>query len=328
MIRCIDTHVHFRDWQERYKETIRGGAERVARQGIIAIGDMPNTKPSVLTMKDVVARLNLAREQKPPVQYFTWVGLTAYPAQIAEAVEAVRKILRAIGLKLYAGESVGSLGVIRVADQKRIYETLTSLDYRGVLAVHCERYDLLNTGVWDPKRPWTHEKARPIPAETEAIKDQIEIALSVGFTGHLHICHISCLESLNLVVGARDEGLDISCEITPHHALLNTESMKTGDGLRLKVNPPLREEKEQKELLQAFLHLARQEADWIFIATDYAPHAPEEKLNPPYLSGIADYGLYGEFLAYLENSGLTLPGIERLTYFNIKNIFGDKLKDI
>lgn len=329
MIKCIDTHVHFRDWEEAYKETILGGAEKAAGKGILAVGDMPNTKPQVLRFKDAIARLELAGKGRLPVKYFTWVGLTPDESQIAEAVRAAKEIPQVIGLKLYAGESVGALGVVDLEDQKKIYKVLVDLRYKGVVAVHCEKVDRFKKELWDPKKPWTHGLARPIAAEAEAIKDQIEFIRIAGFTGHLHICHISCVEGIYLVAKARESGVKISCEITPHHALLNDSLLKDNDGLGLffKVNPPLRRESVQKELFWALSLLIRDKANWIFIASDYAPHKSEEKLNPPYLSGIADFQLYRGLINWLGDK-LSSSEIEQFTYHNAKKIFGEKLKDI
>lgn len=328
MVKCVDTHVHFRDGDEEYKETIKGGAIKAAKQGILAVGDMPNTWPSILRRSDILARLELARKSDLPVKYSTWVGLTPDFDQIREAVKAVREIPQALGLKLYAGESVGELGVTSPDDQKKIYYKLTGLRYAGVMASHCESVSRFQPELWDPQKPWTHGQVRPIVSEIEAVKNQIDFAISSGFPGRLHICHITCLESLELVRVARELGLRVSCEITPHHLLCNEDLLRSERGLRWKVNPPLRSEKTQKELAAVFLQLVREQADWIFVATDYAPHALFEKLGPPHLSGIANYSLYGKLLKWLRREGLSDREIEQVTYRNQKRIFGEKLKDV
>lgn len=325
-IKKIDTHVHFRDWREAYKETIRGGSEKAATQGIIAVGDMPNTKPSMLREENVRERLELAAEENPLVKYFLWVGLTSKRSQIEEAVRLVRKIPQVIGLKLYAGPTTGGLGVTDEEEQKKIYKILAELGYQGVLAVHCEKITELKPELWNPEKPWTYGKARPIKVEIESVKDQIRFSQISNFKGHLHICHTSCWTTLNLVQEARKNGLEISCEITPHHALLSDWEMKKPDGLRFKVNPPLRPPITVKKLRSALVYLAKRRVNWLWIATDFAPHTLEEKLKPDGLSGIADYSLYGQLLNWLSNEGLSPSEIERLTFHNIVKAFGEKFK--
>jgi len=320
-----DCHVHFRDGEEALKQTIRGGSEQAAAQGIIAVGDMPNTKPPILWKEDVILRLRLAEKEKPLVKYFLWIGLTSYEEQIKEAIRVEREITQVIGLKLYAGQSTGELGVTDANDQKKIYEILSGMDYQGVLAVHCEKEKKLKPKLWNPEKPWTHGDARPILAETEAVKDQIRFAKAVDFKGNLHICHASCKETIKIVSEARKAGLRVSCEITPHHILLTDVRMRGRDGLRFKVNPPLRGKETVEGLREIFLILSRKDAEYIFISTDYAPHTLGEKLNPRIApSGIADYSLYSKLLTWLKERGLSDLQIDRLTFDNITKTFGGK----
>jgi len=318
----IDTHVHWRDEEEAYKQTIRGGSEQAAAQGIIAVGDMPNTKPPILWQEDVIRRLRLAKERKPLVQYFLWIGLTSKRDQVEEAVRVVGEIPQVIGLKLYAGPTTGELGVTDENDQKKIYRILSALNYRGVLAVHCEKEKELKPARWDPEKPWTHGEARPPLAEIKAVKDQIRFAKTVDFKGNLHICHASCPETIEMVSKARIAGLKASCEITPHHILLTDGRMRKREGLRFKVNPPLRRKEIVEGLRKNFL--SKIGAEWIWIASDYAPHTLEEKLRPDAPSGIADYSLYSQLLNWLEGKGLFPLQIEQLTFRNVVKTFGGK----
>lgn len=318
----IDTHVHFRDGKEAYKQTIRGSSEEAVAQGITAVGDMPNTNPPILWEEDVIKRLELAEAEKPLVQYFLWVGLTSEEDQIKEAVRIVREIPQVVGLKLYAGPTTGSLNVAQEEEQKKVYRTLSILNFQGVLAVHCEKSSELRPDLWNPGEPWTHEQARPLSAEIKAVEDQINFAQIFGFRGNLHICHASCSETIDLVSRARMEGLNTSCEITPHHLLLTERETRKPIGSRFKVNPPLRNAKVVRDLQRNFLK--RRSVGWIWIATDYAPHTLEEKLKRDAPSGIADYLLYCKLLNWLEGKGSSRLQLERLTSRNIIEAFGGK----
>jgi dihydroorotase len=325
-VKKIDTHVHFRDDEESHKETIRGGSEKAAAQGIMAVCDMPNTKKPILWEEDVVKRLKLAEEEKSLVKYFLWIGITTENDQIEEAVRMVRTFPQVVGIKLYAGESTGNLGVIEEKDQEKIYRDLSKLGYKGVLAVHCEKEKELKRDLWDPKKPWTHGEVRPIRAETRAVRDQVKLSYLTDFKGYLHICHASCRETVEIVRQTRIHGLRVSFEITPHHFLLDERQLRRPEGLVYKVNPPLRKPETVEMLKEIILYLAKKETDTFWIATDFAPHTLEEKFKFPYPSGISDYALYGRLLDSLSVEGLSRAEIERLTFGNIVRTFGKKFE--
>ena len=211
-------------------------------------------------------------------------------------------------------------------EQEKVYKILSELEYNGVLAVHCEKEKELKPELWNPEKPWTYGLSRPPKAEIVGVREQIKFARKTDFQGHLHICHISLPETLEIVKKARGEGFNISGEITPHHFFLNENKMKEKNGLRWKVNPPLRTLVKQERFKKMVMCLIREGIDWLWIATDYAPHTLEEKLKPDGPSGIAAYSLYAHFLHYLTEKGLSKFELERLTFHNIVKTFGEKFK--
>lgn len=322
----IDPHVHCRDGKEAYKTTIREVSEIAKKQGIVAIFDMPNTDPPILTEKDVLERLKLAEERnltrrRGYPEYFLYIGLTADEKQIKEAVKVAANHPRVVGLKLYTAGPAHGLEVTRETDQGKIYWLLADLDYRGVLAVHCEKVSEFKPELWDPQRPWAHANARPLRAQLASINDQIIFAKEAKFKGKLHICHVPCADGVDLIWIAKKD-LQITCGVTPHHILFSQEDMVEWKFL-LKVNPPLYNLKEQQKLRN---RLWEGRIDWI--ETDHAPHTWEEKVNFPYLSGVTSLCLYHGFLVWLNQQGLSWSEIEKLTYWNIKRIFGEKLKGV
>lgn len=317
----IDPHVHCRDGREAYKTTIGKVARLAQKQEIVAIFDMPNTNPPILREKDVTGRLKLAKRRRPQIKYFLYVGLTADEKQVREAIEIVKNFPEVIGPKLYLSGS--ELKVTRETDQENIFRILSEMDYRGVLPVHCQKEGFFNPRLFNPEEPWTWGLAWPPEAETEAVRDQIKFAKEAKFKGNLHICHITLPESVDLVWQAKKE-INISCGVTPHHLLFSEDTIKKSkSGLLYKVNPPLRSQRDVEELLD---RLRERKIDWI--ETDYAPHLREEKLYPPYLSGINSLRLYQKCLFWLSVRGLTWLDIQDLTYWNIKKVFGDKLKGV
>ena len=314
----IDPHVHCRDGKEAYKADIRQVSELARDQGIVAILDIP----PVFSEKDVVERLVLAKERKPIISYFLYVGIISNKEQISEAVNIVRNYPQVVGLKMLSTDYISFPGVSREKDQLVVYQTLAKLGYQGVLMVHCEKQSKFKPKLWKPQEPQTHCLVRPPEAEIASVKDQIRFAKKAGFGGKLHITHISCPKSVELVVGAKKD-LRVTCGVTPHHILWSLERMKGLTGLFKKANPPLRSGETLNNLREC---LVGGNIDWI--ESDYAPHTLTEKLNPPYHSGIACYPLYQELLRFLSKRGVTKKQIENLTYLNIKKAFGQKLAEV
>jgi len=320
----IDPHVHDRDVrdEEAYKETIPHLFKIANEQGVQVICAMPNTHTPVISEYDVERRLSLVPANQKE-NYFLYLGLTANESQLKQAVNVFNKFKQVIGFKLYAGESVGNLAVTDPEKQLWIYKVLTGLNYRGVLSVHCERKDLLRPDLWNPLNPMSHSKARPKESEIEAVRDQIRFVGQAEFKGTLHITHVSCPESVELVKQAR-KYIKITCGVTPHHILYVQDIQMERGGLLYKVNPPLRSLRDVEALRYCLL---RGEID--LIETDHAPHAIGEKLFPPYLSGFPSMYLYKEFVEeFLPNIGASEDLIKKMTHDNIIKIFGEKLGGI
>ncbi len=313
----IDPHVHCRDGKQAYKETISHVLKLCDEQGVDVFFDMPNTDPPILTERDVAARLALVPHDDLK-RYRLYLGATNDEQQLREAVKLVNQCSQVVGIKLYAGHSVGNLALVREADQRNVYAMLSAAGYHGVLAVHAEKESLF-TSQFDSARPASHCLARPPQAETASIADQIAFARAVDFQGILHICHVSTAASLELVKTARQD-LNITCGVTPHHLLWSADHMKGRDGMLYKVNPPLRELADTIALRQA---LKLGEIDWI--ETDHAPHAISEKLYPPYSSGYPSLCLYRSLIEdVLPYWGLSESTIKNITCTTIQRVFGER----
>ena len=314
----IDPHVHCRDGKQSYKETIAHALSIAERAGFTALFDMPNTDPPIFTFQQVKERIELANKAKSPVWNGLYVGLTADREQITEAIAAHDSLPQVVGFKLFAGHSIGNLGVIKEKEQQIIYETLAELGYKGVLAVHCEKESLLKPHLWNPLQPSSHAAARPPSAEVESVKDQIAFAQDVDFKGTLHIAHISVPESVDIVQKEK-KNMHITCGVTPHHCLFGSEMLERKDGLLYKVNPPLRIRSMAEQMLD---YLKEGNIDWI--ETDHAPHTLDEKQKDPYLSGIPGLVFYPRFIEFLRKQ-MSNAMIKKVTFDNIINTFGINL---
>jgi len=314
----IDPHVHFRDQEQSYKETIAHGLKLAKEQGVNYVFDMPNTAKLILTEKDVKERLKLVPNNEKN-RYFLYIGATANENQLTKAIKLVKKYKQIIGIKMYAGKSTGDLKIIEEKKQQKVYEILAKNNYTGVIAVHCEKEAHMNNDIFDPEKPFTHALARPNIAETESIKDQIKFSKKANFKGTVHVCHVSTKKSVEIIDNARKE-IKITCGVTPHHLNWDHSKLKGKHGLLYKTVPPLRS-KEDVQALKLFLKQGK--IDWI--ETDHAPHAIGEKLHGPYPSGYPSLYLYKKCVEeFLPSLGLTEKQINDLTFTNIKNTFNLK----
>lgn len=317
----IDPHVHCRDWDQSYKATIKSVTQTARRQGVIAIVDMPNTLPPITSRELVEKRLETADKEGCLKGYYLYVGATKDPKQITDAANVVDSNPKVLGMKLYAGKSVGDLQVAEENDQRTVYKTLAEIGYKGVVMLHCEKESLFKLELWNPIKPYTWGLARPPEAEIESVKDQIKFAKEYGVKAHLHVCHISLPESVELVNNAKSE-LNISCGVTPHHIMLSANDLRAPETVIYKVNPPIRDLEAVKKMKKL---LAAGKID--IIETDHAPHSAQEKeyeehkAKDSYMSGIPSLSSYSEFLSNLVMNGYSDDMIDRLTYSNIKKIF-------
>ncbi|MCG8477496.1 MAG: dihydroorotase [Spirochaetales bacterium] len=321
-MKLIDPHVHLRDWNQAAKETIVHGFAVAWRAGVSALFEMPNTAPTITDRKAVEKRIadgDAARAALPDVTgeaasaglfHGMYVGLTDDLDQVREAVAVHgERFPRVVGFKLYAGHSTGRMGVTAAASQFAVWRTLSECDYRGVVAVHAEREELLRPDLWDPLRPESHSEARPTVAEIASVQTQIDLAEAAGFRGTLHICHISVPDTVEIIVRERD-GLPfrLTGATTPHHALLDTDLVRSAtrrareDAARadtpgtppaeFNVNPPLREPALRTALYD---RLTARDLDWI--ESDHAPHTWAEKEGGASgLPGLAAFRLLAEDL--------------------------------
>lgn len=318
--------MHCRDWEQSYKATIKSVMETAKRNGVVAIVDMPNTQPALTTRELVEKRLETALSEGVTSGYYLYVGATADPKQLREAVEIIDENPKVLGMKLYAGKSTGDLGISDEKSQSMIYKTLAEVGYNGVIMLHCEKEDMFNMALWDPSRPYTWNMARPPQAEVESIKDQIRLLQEHAVKAHLHICHISAPESVEIVDDARSS-MRISCGATPHHLMLSTNDMQSEDGVAYKVNPPLRDFNSMR-MLREMLKAGRID----LIESDHAPHSNGEKAFAvgksagSYMSGIPSLNIYSKLIEGLLFDGFTAAQIKELTYSNAKKMF-PKIKE-
>jgi dihydroorotase len=263
---AIDDHVHFRDPGYPHKENFASGTAAAAFGGVTTIFDMPNTLPPTGTPEILAAKHKLAAA-KAHVDF----GLYALLGE--DTIEHAPELARtAIGFKLYMGNTFGKIPAPSTGAMLEAFEVVAPTGKR--VSLHAETNSIMErreTRLRDAGRvdPLAHVASRPAVVAVEAVS---RAAILAEWTGaRIHILHISSAEELRPLRDAKARGVDITGETCPHYVLLSTDDYARFAGV-IRVNPPVREASNQQPLWDA---LADGTID--LIATDHAPHAPEEK---------------------------------------------------
>jgi dihydroorotase len=284
---------------------------------------MPNTDPPITTRQQVLERLELVDKAKSPVLYGLYIGVTSDEKQLMDAVSIHRELFpKVVGLKMFAGKSVGNLSVTKEEDQKKVYKILADAGYLGVIVVHCEKESYFRD-CFNPNSPITHSYSRPRLSEIWSVNDQIGFAKEAGFKGHIHIAHVSVHDSVRIINDNKNH-LKLSCGITPHHYVFSSNDVFISkNGLLFKVNPPIRDI-DNVMLLRGYLKRGLID----LIETDHAPHTFAEKTSHKkeegkYLSGFPGLPFLPHFIRYLETKEeFSKEQINDLTHKNAERIFG------
>jgi dihydroorotase len=255
-------HVHLREPGQEWKESVESGTASAAAGGFTGIACMPNTDPVNDSRSVTEFILKQARTHGAVHVYpIGCVTKGMNGEQLAEMGDMLDAGARAFSDD---GKPVQSSQVMRKA-----------LEYSKIFDVpiidHCEDCALVDGGVMHEGEFSTRLGLKGWPGAAEDSMVQRDILLAEYTGGHVHIAHLSTARSLGYVRAAKRRKLRVSCEVTPHHLTLTDEALGTYD-TDAKMNPPLRSSRDLKALLKG---LADGTVD--AIATDHAPHLPDEK---------------------------------------------------
>jgi dihydroorotase len=257
----VDLHTHLREPGGEAAETIASGARAGIAGGYTALVAMPNTEPAL----DNVALVSfvLAEGARTPITVAVAGAITQSRAgeQLAPMAE-----MAALGVRIFTDDGAGvqSAGVMRRA--------LSYAKPLGVrLAQHCEDATLAGAGVMNEGSlaESLGLAGRSGLAEEVMVQRDIDLVRATG--GAVHFLHLSTRRAIDLVVAAKIEGIDVTCEVTPHHLTLDETACAKYDPT-FKVHPPLRGAHDVLALREA---LRKGVID--AVATDHAPHTPESK---------------------------------------------------
>ncbi|MCF3933526.1 dihydroorotase family protein [Acuticoccus sp. M5D2P5] len=266
----IDDHVHFREPGMDHKETWLTGARAAAMGGVTTVFDMPNTSPPVHSVATYETKKAIAAASSI-VDFGLYGVLDENNLADLEPLAAAG----VIGFKLFLGNTTGNLPCPSDGAVLEGFEILARLGKR--CAIHAENSPIL---FWREDRlkaagrnsPIDHLLARTDVVALEALSKSCIFAEWTG--ARIHIVHESCAASLPYIEFFKSRGVDLTVETLPQYLVLAAEDMDRPGGEVLRMNPPIRERAHQEPLRRA---LADGRID--IIATDHAPHAPEEKVG-------------------------------------------------
>lgn len=294
----VDLHVHLRDPGQTYKEDIISGTRAAAKGGFTSICTMPNTDPVVDNIAAVDYILRRAKDLGSAKVY---------------VIGAMTK--KSEGLEISEMATMKSGGIVAVSDDGKCVQNaklmLNCMRYATnfdlPLVVHAEDYNLSGKGQIHGGKMSSKLGLSGISGLAEEVIISRDIMLAQNTSSRLHIAHISTAKSVELVREAKALGVNVSCEVTPHHLILNEDACEEFD-TNTKMKPPLRSEKDRLACVKAL-----NEGIIDCIATDHAPHADFEKVREFDQAPFGIIGLETAFPALYHN--LVKPGfitLERL----------------
>jgi dihydroorotase len=280
-----DLHAHFRDPGFTYKEDVKSGSKAAVKGGFTAVNLMPNTKPVCSSM---------------------------------EIVQDVEKRIDEEGL-IYANQTLSMTKDLEGTD----IEHLKRLKYEEVPFITDDGKGVENTCLMAEIFRICKEKNITIMAheedsrfsttdmrQAENLMTVRDLELCEKTYGKIHFCHVSTQEAIRAIAKAKKKGLPVSCEVTPHHLFATGEEVN-----HYRVNPPFREQSDIDALLDAI-----RQGVVDAIATDHAPHSPEDKANgSPGMTGL-DIAFSIVYTTLVKKYGFSLQKVIQLMSANPSRI--------
>lgn len=238
----IDTHAHFRDPGFEYKEDIESGSKAAVRGGYTTVTLMPNTKP-VCSSKEILDYVINKGKEVGLVDLYQTVSITKNLS--GEEINHLREFEGNPNVKAITDDGKG------VSDSKIMMEAMKiAKENNWIVMSHAEspEFSKVDMRLAENMMTWR------------------DITLAKFIDCRLHMSHVSTKEAMKYIIEGKNDGVKVTCEITPHHLALNNKISN------YRVNPPIREEEDVNFLIKAI------KMNYVdCIGTDHAPHSKEDK---------------------------------------------------
>jgi len=258
----VDMHVHLREPGREDKETVESGTRAALKGGVTSVLAMPNTLVAI----DCIENIRLLQDI---------ISRTAQAnVFIAAAITQGRRgcqLTDIKGLKMQGAVAISDDG-LSVDNDDLMFEALKKAKENGILVIcHSEDKLLSGQGVVNLGFVSTRLGLRGISRESEYRRLERDIRLAEKADAAVHIAHVSCRESVEIIARAKKRGVRVSCETAPHYFAL-TEDEVSGYDTNMKMNPPLRGRDDTEAVRQGL-----RDGTIDAIASDHAPHTANEK---------------------------------------------------
>jgi dihydroorotase len=268
----IDEHVHFREPGLTHKADIHSESKAAISGGITSYMEMPNTQPPAITTKRVREKFEIAKAH-------SFANYSFYFGATNENIGEIKRIDpgEVCGVKVFMGSSTGNM---LVDDRKALEELFAETPVP--IVTHCEDESTIQRNTQYYKEKFAGEipfHYHPIIRSEEACYKSSSMAVNLArkYQTRLHILHLSTARELELLTASKyNSKKNITAEVCIHHLWFNNRDYEKL-GSRIKWNPAIKTENDRKKLLEG---LKTNAIDTV--ATDHAPHLPEEK-NKTYL---------------------------------------------
>jgi dihydroorotase len=272
----LDMHMHFREdatGKECHKETFETGGEACVNGGIVHAGGMGNTPEPPIDDESYEELEKLSKKSRVPILLYAMMGPDTHPLR------------RHVPYKMCLARTTGANDIIFFPT----YESMeaTASRYRGQhVSMHCEDHILINKC----KGELLHENKRPPVAETVAIDHAIDFI--TRYFGQGKLCHCSVCKGIRKKIEAKSRGINVTCEVTPHHLYFDLSMVDEKNRPWMQMNPPLRSPEDRLYCIEAL-----RSGGIEMLASDHAPHTEEDKLSGA--SGQPHADTYGPFATWL-----------------------------
>jgi len=258
----IDMHVHLREPGQEHKETIASGCAAAVAGGWTSVCPMPNTNP--VNDNAAITRYMIEQAERAGLANVFPIGAITKSSDGSELAEMGE--MKAAGAVAVSddGRPVPNAGIMRRAMQYARDFDLPVID-------HCEDKSLSSGGVMHEGKISLLLGLKGMPALAEDIDAVRDIILAKDTGTHIHIAHVSTKGALDAVRRAKADGINVTCEVTPHHFTLTDKAVE-GYDTNTKMAPPLRSQEHLEAILEGI-----KDGTIDAIATDHAPHHADEK---------------------------------------------------
>lgn len=258
----VDIHVHLREPGREDKETIQSGTAAALKGGVTTLLAMPNTQPAIDSLQNIELLKSLIKKS---AQANVLICASITKERLGKELTDIKALKKSGALAISDdGSSVDDadlfLKALKIAKAEKI-----------LMLCHCEDKSLSQQGVVNAGIIATRLGLRGMPKAAEYLRIERDLKLAEQAKAPIHITHVSCRESVEMIAQAKARGVQVTADATPHHFMLSEEAV-LGYDTNMKMNPPLRSKQDIAALKQG---LKNNTLD--AIASDHAPHTENEK---------------------------------------------------